>query len=335
MDQSRPPAQSGQTFDFCHILPNYRPFSYWFFDRSVAWWFDWLIGRSIDWLIDWLCHWWFDWLIDWLTTQLMVWLIDWLIDWLRSWWFDWLIDYAADGLIDWLIDWLISMISWNQMLKFFVPVVWLPQSRTDWNLNHSYPSLNHFWTFLNVDFRSQSIPYARNSAAAAVAPVPARSHRHPSSHHVSSSGSFFFSIFFAGNLTKFVSRYSVDNSEGRKMACYDVDVDVDDPAKPHMTSFSEGVAQTQEIQALDNKVHFFKNILEFRSFFHSSSLISIDRLIDRSIGRMLAWLIDGLYVWLIDWLIVCMYVRLIDWLIDCMYVWLIDWLIDSLLWSWT
>ncbi|XP_055349359.1 SWI/SNF-related matrix-associated actin-dependent regulator of chromatin subfamily D member 1-like, partial [Paramacrobiotus metropolitanus] len=47
---------------------------------------------------------------------------------------------------------------------------------------------------------------------------------------------------------------TVDNSEGRRTACYDVDVDVDDPAKPHMTNFFQGVSQTQEIQQLDNKI---------------------------------------------------------------------------------
>lgn len=48
--------------------------------------------------------------------------------------------------------------------------------------------------------------------------------------------------------------YRVDSESGRKMACYDVDVDVDDPAKPHMTSFFQGVSQTKEIQDLDAKV---------------------------------------------------------------------------------
>ncbi|OWA51577.1 SWI/SNF-related matrix-associated actin-dependent regulator of chromatin subfamily D member 1 [Hypsibius exemplaris] len=68
---------------------------------------------------------------------------------------------------------------------------------------------------------------------------------------------------------------TVDNSEGRKMACYDVDVDVDDPAKPHMTSFFQGVSQTQEIQAMDNKIfETVENINQLRinrEFFTSFS----------------------------------------------------------------
>ena len=60
------------------------------------------------------------------------------------------------------------------------------------------------------------------------------------------------------------------------MACYDVDVDVDDPAKPHMTSFFQGVSQTREIQDLDAKVRrSSSNECQIFSFFQITISVQI------------------------------------------------------------
>lgn len=50
-----------------------------------------------------------------------------------------------------------------------------------------------------------------------------------------------------------VSR-SVDPNDQKKTACYDIDVEVEDPLKGQMSSFLLSTANQQEITALDNKV---------------------------------------------------------------------------------
>uniref|UniRef100_A0A4W3JQT4 SWI/SNF related BAF chromatin remodeling complex subunit D3b n=1 Tax=Callorhinchus milii TaxID=7868 RepID=A0A4W3JQT4_CALMI len=48
---------------------------------------------------------------------------------------------------------------------------------------------------------------------------------------------------------------SVDPNDQKKTACYDIDVEVDDPLKSQMSSFLLSTANQQEIAALDNKIH--------------------------------------------------------------------------------
>lgn len=47
---------------------------------------------------------------------------------------------------------------------------------------------------------------------------------------------------------------SVDPSDHKKTACYDIDVEVDDPLKTQMNGFLLSTANQQEIASLDNKV---------------------------------------------------------------------------------
>lgn len=48
--------------------------------------------------------------------------------------------------------------------------------------------------------------------------------------------------------------HSVDPNDQKKTACYDIDVEVEDPLKGQMSSFLLSTANQQEITALDNKV---------------------------------------------------------------------------------
>ncbi|XP_072901425.1 SWI/SNF-related matrix-associated actin-dependent regulator of chromatin subfamily D member 3-like isoform X1 [Hemitrygon akajei] len=48
---------------------------------------------------------------------------------------------------------------------------------------------------------------------------------------------------------------SVDLNDQKKTACYDIDVEVDDPLKCQMSSFLLSTANQQEIAGLDNKIH--------------------------------------------------------------------------------
>ncbi|XP_032039196.1 SWI/SNF-related matrix-associated actin-dependent regulator of chromatin subfamily D member 3 isoform X4 [Aythya fuligula] len=47
----------------------------------------------------------------------------------------------------------------------------------------------------------------------------------------------------------------VDPNDQKKTACYDIDVEVEDPLKGQMSSFLLSTANQQEITALDNKIH--------------------------------------------------------------------------------
>lgn len=47
---------------------------------------------------------------------------------------------------------------------------------------------------------------------------------------------------------------SVDPSDQKKTACYDIDVEVEEPLKGQMSSFLLSTANQQEIGALDSKV---------------------------------------------------------------------------------
>jgi len=46
----------------------------------------------------------------------------------------------------------------------------------------------------------------------------------------------------------------VDPNDQKKTACYDIDVEVDDPLKSQMNGFLLSTANQQEIASLDNKV---------------------------------------------------------------------------------
>ncbi|XP_065132621.1 SWI/SNF-related matrix-associated actin-dependent regulator of chromatin subfamily D member 3 isoform X1 [Paramisgurnus dabryanus] len=48
---------------------------------------------------------------------------------------------------------------------------------------------------------------------------------------------------------------SVDSNDQKKTACYDIDVEVDDPLKSQMSGFLLSTANHQEIASLDNKIH--------------------------------------------------------------------------------
>ncbi|OCT73632.1 hypothetical protein XELAEV_18032594mg [Xenopus laevis] len=48
---------------------------------------------------------------------------------------------------------------------------------------------------------------------------------------------------------------SVDPTDQKKTACYDIDVEVEDPLKSQMSSFLLSTANQQEISSLDNKIH--------------------------------------------------------------------------------
>uniref|UniRef100_A0A671R8W1 SWI/SNF-related matrix-associated actin-dependent regulator of chromatin subfamily D member 3-like n=1 Tax=Sinocyclocheilus anshuiensis TaxID=1608454 RepID=A0A671R8W1_9TELE len=48
---------------------------------------------------------------------------------------------------------------------------------------------------------------------------------------------------------------SVDPNDQKKTACYDIDVEVDDPLKSQMNGFLLSTANHQEIASLDNKIH--------------------------------------------------------------------------------
>ncbi|XP_014252800.1 brahma-associated protein of 60 kDa isoform X4 [Cimex lectularius] len=50
-------------------------------------------------------------------------------------------------------------------------------------------------------------------------------------------------------------RYSVEGTEQKQTACYDIDVEVDDTLKTQMNNFLLSTASQQEIQGLDNKIH--------------------------------------------------------------------------------
>lgn len=47
---------------------------------------------------------------------------------------------------------------------------------------------------------------------------------------------------------------SVDPNDQKKTACFDIDVEVDDPLKAQMTSFLSSTTNQQEITALEMKV---------------------------------------------------------------------------------
>ena len=57
----------------------------------------------------------------------------------------------------------------------------------------------------------------------------------------------FFNLSILGN-------DSVDPNDQKKTACYDIDVEVEDPLKSQMSSFLLSTANQQEIASLDNKV---------------------------------------------------------------------------------
>lgn len=49
--------------------------------------------------------------------------------------------------------------------------------------------------------------------------------------------------------------FSVEGTEQKQTACYDIDVEVDDTLKTQMNNFLLSTASQQEIQSLDNKIH--------------------------------------------------------------------------------
>lgn len=53
---------------------------------------------------------------------------------------------------------------------------------------------------------------------------------------------------------------SVDPNDQKKTACFDIDVEVDDPLKAQMTSFLSSTTNQQEIAALEMKVCVCKDV---------------------------------------------------------------------------
>lgn len=60
---------------------------------------------------------------------------------------------------------------------------------------------------------------------------------------------------------------SVDPNDQKKTACYDIDVEVEDPLKSQMSSFLLSTANQQEIASLDNKVRALKCVIQQWSCF--------------------------------------------------------------------
>jgi len=57
----------------------------------------------------------------------------------------------------------------------------------------------------------------------------------------------------------------VDPNDQKKTACYDIDVEVDDPLKSQMNGFLLSTANQQEIASLDNKVRKELLLLKYES----------------------------------------------------------------------
>ncbi|KAI2662504.1 SWI/SNF-related matrix-associated actin-dependent regulator of chromatin subfamily D member 3 [Labeo rohita] len=54
---------------------------------------------------------------------------------------------------------------------------------------------------------------------------------------------------------EYINCDNVDPNDQKKTACYDIDVEVEDPLKAQMSSFLLSTANQQEIASLDNKIH--------------------------------------------------------------------------------
>lgn len=56
--------------------------------------------------------------------------------------------------------------------------------------------------------------------------------------------------------------HSVDPNDQKKTACFDIDVEVDDPLKSQMSSFLSSTTNQQEIAALEMKVRACERVSE-------------------------------------------------------------------------
>lgn len=88
-------------------------------------------------------------------------------------------------------------------------------------------------------------------------PAAPGSHRHQPRHQVRTRAAFTPSLRSMRCNTKLKSRFlvgSVDPNDQKKTACFDIDVEVDDPLKSQMSSFLSSTTNQQEIAALEMKV---------------------------------------------------------------------------------
>uniref|UniRef100_A0A3B4C3F7 DM2 domain-containing protein n=2 Tax=Pygocentrus nattereri TaxID=42514 RepID=A0A3B4C3F7_PYGNA len=65
----------------------------------------------------------------------------------------------------------------------------------------------------------------------------------------------FIKDFLAPIVIVLLAMGSVDPNDQKKTACFDIDVEVDDPLKSQMTSFLSSTTNQQEIAALEMKIH--------------------------------------------------------------------------------
>lgn len=63
-----------------------------------------------------------------------------------------------------------------------------------------------------------------------------------------------YSLLFGLTANWYASASSVDPTDQKKTACYDIDVEVEDPLKSQMNSFLSSTTNQQEIAALEMKV---------------------------------------------------------------------------------
>lgn len=73
---------------------------------------------------------------------------------------------------------------------------------------------------------------------------------------------------------------SVDPTDQKKTACYDIDVEVDDPLKGQMNSFLSSTTNQQEIAALEMKVWPLKQL--------QIPLLDSQDMGEKHVGRLLA-----------------------------------------------
>lgn len=77
--------------------------------------------------------------------------------------------------------------------------------------------------------------------------------------------------------------FSVDPNDQKKTACYDIDVEVDDPLKAQMSNFLQSTTNQQEIANLDVKVRFtytllilLKDTFTFENMFHVTPVFKVE-----------------------------------------------------------
>lgn len=68
---------------------------------------------------------------------------------------------------------------------------------------------------------------------------------------------------------------SVDPTDQKKTACYDIDVEVDDPLKGQMNSFLSSTTNQQEIAALEMKVRLHLHTKKLHTPFNSENVLLV------------------------------------------------------------